>query len=45
MDNLVEPGPARRLERMQIVYRNEIKIAVCRGIFAAQTSRPGSERE
>jgi hypothetical protein len=45
MDNLIEPRPAGRLERMQIVYRNEIKIVVCRGIFAAQTSRPRSERE
>jgi len=32
-------------ESVEIVYCDEIKIAVCRGVFAAQTSRPGSERE
>jgi hypothetical protein len=46
LDNdTIEPGPTGRLERVEVVHRDEIKCIACRQICAAQTSRPDSERE
>jgi len=44
-NHVIEPGSAGWLERVEIVYRDEIEIIVCGCLFAAQTSRPDTERE